>query len=57
LYETRAIYRYITAKHPESGLVPTDPKANAVFEQAAVSEVSNFDPSASAIVVETILKP
>ncbi|KAJ7241622.1 glutathione S-transferase [Mycena rebaudengoi] len=56
LNEARAICRYIAAKHPESGLVPTDPKANAVFEQAAASEVSNFDRSASAIVVETILK-
>ncbi|KAJ7212786.1 glutathione S-transferase [Mycena rebaudengoi] len=56
LYETRAICRYIAAKHPESGLVPTDPKANALFEQAAAAEVSNFDPSASVIVLETVLK-
>ncbi|KAJ7237987.1 glutathione S-transferase [Mycena rebaudengoi] len=57
LYETRAICRYIAAKHPKSGLIPTDPKANAIFEQAAAAEVSNFDPSASAIGMETVLKP
>ncbi|KAJ7174765.1 glutathione S-transferase [Mycena filopes] len=47
LYETRAICRYVAAKHPQSGLIPTEPKANALFEQAAAAEVSNFDPSAS----------
>ncbi|KAJ7227677.1 glutathione S-transferase [Mycena rebaudengoi] len=44
LYETRAICHYIAVKHPESGLVPTDPKANVVFELAAAVEVSNFAP-------------
>ncbi|KAJ7175030.1 glutathione S-transferase [Mycena crocata] len=47
LYETRAICRYIAAKYPSSGLIPTDPKANALFEQAAAVELTNFDPSAS----------
>ncbi|KAJ7150725.1 glutathione S-transferase [Mycena filopes] len=47
LFETRAICRYVTAKHPESGLIPTEPKANALFEQAAAAESANFDPSAS----------
>ncbi|KAJ7265760.1 glutathione S-transferase [Mycena rebaudengoi] len=56
LYETRAICRYMVAKHPESGLIPQDPKANAIFEQAAAAEVANFYPSASALVLETILK-
>ncbi|KAJ7196325.1 glutathione S-transferase [Mycena rebaudengoi] len=57
LYETRTICSYIAAKHPKSGLISTDPKANALFEQAAAAEVSNFDPSASAILTETVLKP
>ncbi|KAJ7336123.1 glutathione S-transferase [Mycena albidolilacea] len=56
LYETRAICRYIAAKHPESGLIPTDPKANALFEQAASVEVSNWDPSASKAGVELMRK-
>ncbi|KAJ7286431.1 glutathione S-transferase [Mycena rebaudengoi] len=56
LYETRAICRYIAAKHPEARLIPTEPKANAIFEQAAAAEVSNFDPYASVIVLETVLK-
>lgn len=47
LYESRAICRYLAAKHPESGLVPSDVKAAALFEQAASVEPSNFDPSAS----------
>ncbi|KAJ7657210.1 glutathione S-transferase [Mycena polygramma] len=47
LYESRAICRYIAAKHPESGLLPTEPKANALFEQAASVELTNFEPSAS----------
>ncbi|KAK6966505.1 glutathione S-transferase [Favolaschia claudopus] len=47
LYETRAICRYIAAKYPKYGLIPTEPKANALFEQAASVELTNFDPSAS----------
>ncbi|KAJ7748341.1 hypothetical protein B0H16DRAFT_1849142 [Mycena metata] len=47
LYETRAICGYIAAKHPELGLIPAEPKANALFEQAAAAEAANFDPSAS----------
>ncbi|KAF8143517.1 glutathione S-transferase [Mycena galopus ATCC 62051] len=46
LYESRAITRYIAAKYPESGLLPTDPKANALFEQAASVELMNWEPSA-----------
>ncbi|KAJ7649358.1 glutathione S-transferase [Mycena polygramma] len=56
LYETRAICRYIAAKHPESGLIPTEPKANALFEQAAAVEVTNFDPSASKAGFQLLLK-
>ncbi|KAF8214853.1 glutathione S-transferase [Mycena galopus ATCC 62051] len=52
LYETRAICRYIAAKYPASGLVPTEPKANALFEQAAAVELTNFDPSARLIATE-----
>ncbi|KAF7349052.1 hypothetical protein MVEN_01426900 [Mycena venus] len=49
LYESRAICRYLAAKHPQCGLLPTpaDPKAHALFEQAASVEMANFDPSAS----------
>ncbi|KAJ6548662.1 thioredoxin-like protein [Mycena capillaripes] len=52
LYETRAICRYIAAKYPASGLIPTEPKANALFEQAAAVEITNFDPSASIVAIE-----
>ncbi|KAJ7654852.1 thioredoxin-like protein [Mycena rosella] len=57
VYETRAICRYIAAKYPASGLIPSESKANAIFEQAACAELTNFDPSANKLVFETVLKP
>ncbi|KAJ6541022.1 glutathione S-transferase [Mycena vulgaris] len=57
LYETRAICRYIAAKYPTAKLIPSEPKARALFEQAACVELTNFDPSASKIVYETIITP
>ncbi|KAJ6592411.1 thioredoxin-like protein [Mycena capillaripes] len=47
LYESRAICRYMAAKHPASGLIPAEPKANALFEQAAAVEFTHFELSAS----------
>ncbi|KAJ7800582.1 glutathione S-transferase [Mycena olivaceomarginata] len=52
LYESRAICRYIAAKYPESNLIPTDPKKNALFEQAASSEYANFETIAGGIITE-----
>ncbi|KAJ7675613.1 glutathione S-transferase [Mycena polygramma] len=49
LYETRAICRYLVAKHPEAGLIPIDPKAHALFEQAAAVEVATFEPAAGKV--------
>ncbi|KAJ6520373.1 glutathione S-transferase [Mycena sanguinolenta] len=57
LYETRAICRYIAAKYPECKLIPTDPKKNALFEQAASVELCNFDASAARAVYEARGKP
>jgi glutathione S-transferase len=58
LFESRAITRYICAKYPNQGdnLIPTDLKANALFEQASSIEITNFDPSASKAVAEKIFK-
>ncbi|KAJ6529779.1 glutathione S-transferase [Mycena capillaripes] len=56
LYETRAICRYIAAKYPASGLIPTEPKAKALFEQAASVELTNFDPSAGKAGLELMKK-
>ncbi|KAG6840451.1 hypothetical protein C0991_006627 [Blastosporella zonata] len=58
LYESRAICRYIATKYAEQGtkLIPTDLKENALFEQAASSEQSNFDSAASAAVYENVFK-
>ncbi|KIJ60351.1 hypothetical protein HYDPIDRAFT_177446 [Hydnomerulius pinastri MD-312] len=54
LYESRAIARYIAAKYASQGtqLIPTDPTAHALFEQAASIETSNFDPFASGLAWE-----
>ncbi|KAJ7157969.1 glutathione S-transferase [Mycena crocata] len=57
LCETRAICRYIVVKYPASRLIPSDPKAHALFEQAAAVEVAEFDPSAAVAVREMVMKP
>jgi len=58
LYESRAIARYIEAKYGSQGtpLVPTDPKKLALFEQAASTEVSNYDPFVSGLAWELKFK-
>ncbi|KAH9926276.1 glutathione S-transferase C-terminal-like protein [Epithele typhae] len=61
IFESRAICRYIALKHGgvEKGLIPatSDLQKTALFEQAASIEVSNFDPSASAVTFENVFKP
>ncbi|KAG6908613.1 hypothetical protein DXG01_004016 [Tephrocybe rancida] len=59
LYESRAICRYISTKYTDQGtkLIPTDLNENALFEQAASSEQSNFDSPASAAIYENVYKP
>jgi glutathione S-transferase len=57
LFESRAIGRYLVNKYgKDSGLIPSDPKANALFEQAASIEAFNFDQYASGIVFERVFK-
>ncbi|KAH7338782.1 glutathione S-transferase [Rhizoctonia solani] len=58
LYESRAICRYLTAKYgKDSGLLPdpSNPKQYGLFEQAASTEYSTFDPLASGLVWELAL--
>ncbi|KAK0236258.1 glutathione S-transferase [Armillaria nabsnona] len=60
LYESRAISRYIALKYESQGtkLIPTDDlKSIALFEQAASVEQSSFDPYATAVGMEKIIKP
>lgn len=60
LYESRAIARYLIKKYPNQGtqgLIPTDPKEEALFEQAASIEAFNFNPFASGIAFEKVFKP
>lgn len=59
LYESRAIARYLIKKYPNQGtpLIPSDPKAEALFEQAASIETFNFSAFVSSIVAEKVFKP
>ncbi|KAL4068711.1 glutathione S-transferase [Scleroderma yunnanense] len=59
VYESRAIARYLIKKYPNQGtqgLIPTDPKQEALFEQAVSIEAFNFNPFASAIITEKVFK-
>ncbi|KAF9555127.1 glutathione S-transferase [Agrocybe pediades] len=59
LYESRAICHYIEAKYPDQGtsLIPKDLQANALYQQAASTEVFAFDEPAAKLVRETFYKP
>ncbi|KAF8441293.1 glutathione S-transferase [Boletus edulis BED1] len=59
LYESRAIARYLIKKYPNqgtTGLVPVDPKKEALFEQAASVEVSHFNSHAGPLMFEKLFK-
>jgi len=59
LYESRAIARYLIKKYPNqgtAGLIPTGLKEEALFEQAASVEVSNFNAHAAPIAYEKVFK-
>ncbi|KDQ12149.1 hypothetical protein BOTBODRAFT_425515 [Botryobasidium botryosum FD-172 SS1] len=58
ILESRAIGRYLAAKHPEKDLAPppSDLEAYARFEEAASLEYSDFDAPASSIVYEKLFK-
>jgi len=60
ILESRAIARYLAAKHPEKGAKlappPSNPQAYARFEEAASLEYSDFDPPASSLVYELLFK-
>jgi len=55
LYESRAIARYLAAK-AKSPLLPTEPKAVALFEQAASVELNYLGPHAVKIMFEIMFK-
>jgi glutathione S-transferase len=58
LYESRAICYYIAAKYPDQGtpLLPTELKANALFQQAASVEIYHFTDHVLKAAEETIIK-
>ncbi|KAJ7615806.1 glutathione S-transferase-like protein [Mycena rosella] len=57
LYESRAICRYIAAKHPAAGFIPSEPKAHAICEQMTSAEFASFEPLVALILRETFFKP
>ncbi|KAJ7098547.1 glutathione S-transferase [Mycena belliarum] len=59
LYESRAICRYLAEKYADQGppLIPTDPKAKALFEQAASVEFANFFPPVVVMCTQTVFNP
>jgi len=57
LYESRAIGRYLATLGSGLELIPADPRACAKFEQAASVEYAQFDPIATEIVWESLVKP
>lgn len=60
LFESRAICHYIVSKYPNQGtqgLIPSDLKANALYQQAVSIETSNFNDYVEKAVVEKVFKP
>ncbi|KAF9523135.1 glutathione S-transferase-like protein [Crepidotus variabilis] len=60
LYESRAISYYIAAKYANQGtqgLIPTDLKANALFQQALSNELCNFDSFARPLILGVLYQP
>lgn len=59
LFESRAIAAYIATKYASQGtaLIPTDLKANALYQQALSIEVTSFNDYAEKLVAEKIFKP
>ena len=57
VFESRAISRYLILKYaPNSGLIPQDLRANALFEQAMSIENNNFYNPAGGLAVEKVFK-
>jgi len=56
LFESRAIGRYLATLGSGPELIPTEPKAQAKFEQAASVEYAQFEPISGGLVEEKIVK-
>ncbi|EKV09401.1 Glutathione S-transferase [Penicillium digitatum PHI26] len=59
LYESRAIARYLALQYGKGRLMPSasNLRATALFEQAASTELTSFDPAANRLVFEELFKP
>ncbi|EGN98750.1 hypothetical protein SERLA73DRAFT_136685 [Serpula lacrymans var. lacrymans S7.3] len=59
LYESRAIAHYITKQYASQGtqgLIPTDVKEEAIYEQAIATELSHFDSQVTGLAMERVYK-
>ncbi len=56
LWESNAIIAYLAAKHPEKGLIPSDPRGRAEVDRWMFWQVSDWNPAFEKIVHEK-LKP
>jgi glutathione S-transferase len=56
LWESAAILRWLAAKNPERGLVPTDPRQLALLDQWMFWYAANIDPPFLLLVFELLVK-
>jgi len=56
LFESRAIGRYLAVLGSGPELIPTDPKAQAKFEQAASVEYAQLEPISGGLIEEKVVK-
>lgn len=54
LWESNAILCYLAAKKPESGLLPTEPRAMALVQQWLQWQASTFSHSLNDVMMETV---
>jgi glutathione S-transferase len=57
LWESNAILQYLAAKKPESGLLPTEPRARADVNRWQFWDLSTWDPACATIIFERVVKP
>ena len=57
LWESNAIVNYLSAKNPEAGLLPAEPRARAMIEQWQFWDSCHWDPAGAIFVYERVVKP
>jgi glutathione S-transferase len=57
LWEANAILQYLAGKHPEKGLLPTDPKERARVTQWQCWDLAHWEPGCAMVIFERLVKP